>query len=224
MSSSYKLTLRLPGGPRDSIITIEEKGGGLTGQLTNPYSPSEVCQLYDATVSGNNFFFKALVGRSEFFFYGEKSENELAITLETHETIQLEPGRRISGVTGELSGEYIVGIFSPGGVKENHFVITCSGNDITGEMFCMAGEAPASMPEGLPLGEGASFPAPATDDKGRMDVNAFSRGVKNANNFNIFVTTAQGSLFEFEGLVSGDTIDIIMHVTDKTEGLRASAV
>lgn len=56
---------------------------------------------------------RTMVGRTEFILSGQVQPEEMRLRLTTHETIPLEPGKRISGTPGQLEGEYLVGVYSP---------------------------------------------------------------------------------------------------------------
>lgn len=228
MNSNYSLTIPLPGGGRVCKIFLREDSGVLTGYILNPYSPDEKCGIYDGTLSGTAFSFKAMVRRTEFVFAGTMKQDSLELTLTTYETIELGPGRRIAGKTGDVCGEFIVGIYSPGGVKENHFVLAESGSGLGGEMFCMF-DPNLKLPEGGPGGgtKGGGGPVmefPGPDALGRVDVNSFISGSRSADSFSVTTKTGQGSLFTFSGKVIGDVIFMTMNVVDTSSPLIAEKI
>ncbi len=233
ITGKYSVTLSLPGGKRDCLLDLSEDSGVVSGTVSNPYT-GELQDIFDGSVSGETFSFKALVGRTEYTFSGQLSD----LTLTTNETIVLDPGKRIAGQSGEVAGEYLVGVYSPGGVKENHLVIEANGDELSGEMFGLVTEQSiaqmAQMMDGGPgvPGGGPGGPPPGGMPGGmppmspmkigdKTDVNVFSYGKKNGRDFELHTVTAQGSLFRFIGSVEGDSISITMHVTDVTEGLEA---
>ena len=97
----YTAVLPLPGGDRTTVITVAEAGS----TITNPYAPEELCPAYDVAVTGETLTLKAMVGRTEFVFQGVPQGDGWLLTFTTHETIPLEPGTRLSGVSGRLAGE-----------------------------------------------------------------------------------------------------------------------
>ena len=236
ITGKYSVSLSLPGGKRECILNLTEDAGVISGTVSNPYT-WELLDIFDGSVSGETFSFKTLVGRTEYTFSGQPS----SLTLTTNETIVLDPGKRIAGQPGEVAGEYLVGVYSPGGVKENHLVIKADGNSLSGEMFGLVTEesmaqmaqmmdggpgVPGGGPGGPPPGgmPGGMPPMPPMKIGDKTDVNVFSYGKKNGRDFELHTVTAQGSLFRFIGSVEADTISITMHVTDVTEGLEAAKV
>ena len=231
----YTAGLPLPGGDRTTVITVAEAGS----TITNPYVPEELCPAYDVAVTEENLTLKAMVGRTEFVFHGVPQKDGWLMTFTTHETIPLEPGTRLSGTSGQLAGEYLVGVYSPGGVRENHFVMKETPEGYTGEMYglvdqktldfmasMMAGPGPGGpgspggpgeMPPGAPPME--PMPIPKLGDK--TDVNPFIAVSGTPEHFEVVTVTGKGSQFRFEGAVTGDTIAMTLHVTDVAEGVRA---
>lgn len=230
MTETYLLMLPMPGGDRECVLELSREGRSLRGTVTNPHKPGERCPIYEGTITGNQISLKADVGRIQFVFSGTVETDALRLDFTTHETIPLEPGKRISGESGKLEGEYLVGVYSPGGVKENHFVITRNGDGYGGEMFClmdqktldfmekmMAGGPPADVPGDMP-----PMKLPKLGDK--CDVNPFLSVTGDENAFEITTKTGSGSLFVFAGSVAGDEIGMTLHVTDFTPGLTAGRV
>lgn len=223
----YTAVLPLPGGDRTTVITVAETGS----TITNPYAPEELCPAYDVVVKGEALALKAMVGRTEFVFQGVPQEDGWLLTFTTHETIPLEPGRRLNGISGQLAGEYLVGVYSPGGVRENHFVIQETPEGYTGEMYglvdqktldfmasMMAGPGgPGGMPPGAPPME--PIPMPKLGDK--TDVNPFTAVSGTAEQFEVVTVTGKGSQFRFVGSVKGDSIEMTLHVTDVAGGIQA---
>ena len=230
MTETYRLMLPMPGGDRECRLEISRQGDSLQGTVTNPYTPGERCPIYEGTISGDRFSMKADVGRIQFVFSGVVEQEALRLDFTTHETIPLEAGKRLSGESGKLEGEYLVGVYSPGGVKENHFVITKNGDDYGGEMFClmdqktldfmkqmMAGGLPEDAPKDMP-----PMTLPKLGDK--CDVNPFLSVTGDENAFEITTKTGNGSLFVFAGSMDGDKIKMTLHVTDSAPGLTADKI
>lgn len=219
----YTATLPLPGGDRPIVLDLDQKC------VTNPYEPETTCPIYDASVTPEQLCLKAMVGRTEFVLEGPASPEGYDLTFTTHETIPLSPGKRLQGETGALAGEYLVGVYSPGGVKENHFVITETPGGYSGEMYglvdkktlefmrAMAAEGPGEMPPGaLPM---EPMPLPKLGDK--TDRNLFTSVTGSAEHFEVITFTGMGSQFRFEGSVRGDEITMTLHVTDSHTGVSA---
>lgn len=136
ITGKYTVSLSLPGGKRDCVLDLREEAGAITGTVSNPYTSDQQLEIYDGAVSGEGLSFKTMVGRTEYTFSGQLSD----LTLTTNETIVLDPGKRIAGQSGEVAGEYLVGVYSPGGVKENHMVIEEKDGGLGGEMFGLVTE------------------------------------------------------------------------------------
>lgn len=230
MTEIYCLMLPMPGGDRECRLELSREGNRLSGTVTDPYEPENKCPIYEGTITGDKISLKADVGRIQFVFAGTVEQDALQLDFTTHETIPLEPGKRLSGKNGELTGEYLVGVYSPGGVKENHFVITRDGAAYSGEMFClmdqktldfmekmMAGGPPMDVPGDVP-----PMKLPKLGDK--CDINPFLSVTGDENAFEITTKTGSGSLFLFAGNVSGDKISMTLHVTDDTPGLTAAKI
>lgn len=229
MTGTYQVSLPLPGGDRTCRLEIVQDGAAITGYITNPYQDQEKCPIYDGTISDSAFEMKANVGRTVFIFRGKAEKDALKTDFITHETIPLEPGKKISGESGVLEGEYLIGVYSPGGVKENHFVITREGDAYGGEMFClmdektlefmktMMAEPPAGAPQEMP-----PMKLPKPGDK--CDINPFLSVTGNEKAFEITTKTGNGSLFVFQGALAGDAMTVTLHVTDSHEDLQARKI
>ena len=222
----YTLTLPLPGRNREAVMELD--AAAQTGTITNPYEPERLCPLYDVSVTGDALACKAMVGRTEFIFAGSRCPEGYSLDFTTLETIPLEPGVRLDGRTGELAGEYLVGVYSPGGVKENHFVIRETGSGYTGEMYGLVDEKTLAFMESMAAGgppEGAlpmePMPMPKLGD--RTDLNVFASVSGSAESFEVITFTGMGSEFRFTGRVDGDTITMTLHVTDSSSGVIAAA-
>ena len=227
---NYAVTLSLPGGGRKVLFALDI-GEAVTGTMTNPYMPQELLPVAGTAAEGK-IRFSTKVGRVDYSFEGTYAPESLDLCLTTKETIVLEPGKRLSGETGQIPGEYLVGVYSPGGVKENHFVIEEENGKLSGEMFGLVTEASMKM---MPGPDGPGGPGGPGDPGGpggppkpmkvgdKMDVNVFIDGEKTPEGFRLVTKTAQGSLFIFAGAVDGDTISMTMYVTDVTEGLKVLA-
>lgn len=226
MNGIYEITLPLPGGARTSILTISGPETALHGTLTNPYEPSTLCTVEGAIENGI-LTCRTMVGRTEFILSGPMKTGELELCLTTHETIPLEPGKRISGTPGQLEGEYLVGVYSPGGVKENHFVIRQENGALGGEMYCLMDEKTLEfmqhmMAEGGPGGHahaGEMPPLPKVGDK--CDINPFLSVTGTPEQFTVTTRTGNGSLFCFTGALQEDRPVLTLQVTDETGGIRA---
>ena len=224
MNGTYEITLPLPGGDRKSILTLSGKPEKLSGTLTNPYEPSTLCPVEGAAENGV-LTCRTMVGRTEFILSGPMKAEGLELCLTTHETIPLEPGKRISGTPGQLEGEYLVGVYSPGGVKENHFVIWRENGTLGGEMYCLMDEKTLEFLKhmmggpGGPAPEGEMPPLPKVGDK--CDVNPFLSVTGTPERFTVTTRTGSGSLFCFTGALEEDHPTLTLHVTDETNGIRA---
>lgn len=219
----YTATLPLPGGDRPIVLDLDQRC------ITNPYAPETTCPIYDAAITPEHLHLKAMVGRTEFVLEGPASPEGYALTFTTHETIPLSPGKRLQGEPGALAGEYLVGVYSPGGVKENHFVITETPSGCTGEMYglvdekslafmqAMASGGPGAMPPGAPPME--PMPLPKLGDK--TDRNVFTSVTGSAEHFEVVTITGMGSQFRFTGSVRGDEIAMTLHVIDSHTGIPA---
>lgn len=236
LSGTYLLQMPLPGGARPCRMCLEQAGAALGGYLENPYAPEERCPLTGSVEPVISI--RTMVGRTAFELGGTAEERVLHLSLTTRETIPLEAGYRVGGQTGQLDGEYVVGIYSPGGVKENHLILKTHGDAITGEMFCLAEEKMLRQMEELaqrggpgPGGPGSGAPGPGGPGPARLpqlgeklDVNLLRTGSGTADAFCVETVTAQGSLFQFEGRIEGDAIFLTMHVTDHTDDIVAEKV
>ena len=226
MNGTYQITLPLPGGDRTSMLTISGAKEALQGTLTNPYEPSALCPV-EGSVENGILTCRTMVGRTEFILSGQVQPEEMKLRLTTHETIPLEPGKRISGTPGQLEGEYLVGVYSPGGVKENHFVIRQENGALGGEMYCLMDEKTLEFMKhmmagggpGGPAPEGEMPPLPKVGDK--CDVNPFLSVTGTPEQFTVTTRTGNGSLFHFTGALQEDRPVLTLHVTDETDGLRA---
>lgn len=219
----YTVKLPLPGADRDIVLDLDQ------GSITNPYEPEHTCPIYDAAITPEHLRLKAMVGRTEFVFEGAACPEGYELTFTTHETIPLSPGSRLRGETGALAGEYLVGVYSPGGVKENHFVIEETAGGYTGEMYGLVDEktlafmqsmmagGPGDMPPDAP--PRSPMPLPKLGDK--TDLNPFSSVTGSAEHFEVITFTGMGSEFRFEGSVQGDEIAMTLHVTDSNAGILA---
>lgn len=226
MNGTYEITLPLPGGDRKSILTLSGKPEKLSGTLTNPYEPSTLCAVEGAVENGI-LTCHTMVGRTEFILSGPMKAEGLELCLTTHETIPLEPGTRISGTPGQLEGEYLVGVYSPGGVKENHFVIRQENGALGGEMYCLMDEKTLEFMQhmmagggpGGPAHEGEMPPLPKVGDK--CDINPFLSVTGTPEQFTVTTRTGSGSLFCFTGVLQADRPVLTLHVTDETNGICA---
>ena len=226
MNGTYQITLPLPGGDRTSILTISGPEEALQGTLTNPYEPSTLCPV-EGSVENGILTCRTMVGRTEFILSGQVQPEEMKLRLTTHETIPLEPGQRISGTPGQLEGEYLVGVYSPGGVKENHFVIRQENGALGGEMYCLMDEKTLEFMKHMMAGGGPGGPAPEGEmpmlpkvgDK--CDVNPFLSVTGTPERFTVTTRTGNGSLFRFTGALQEDRPVLTLHVTDETDGIRA---
>ena len=233
INGNYRAVLPIAGRTFEVVFALNCADGLITGTMANPHSPEDLCPI-TGRLEGDAFQFTAQAGRTVYTYRGTVTAQGLAFDLQTNERIPLDPGKRLAGTTGELAGEYLVGVYSPGGVKENHFVIRSEGETLSGEMFCMfdpnapmggPNGAPAEAqrngpPEGMPPGGAPMGP----DELGRVDVNAFQSGHGSAEGFAITVLTAQGSEFLFRGQVAGDIIQMDMYVTDRIPDQTAARV
>lgn len=233
IDGTWQLALPMPGGNRESILVLSSHENELSGTMSNPGTPADAYDIYDGVCLGSSFRFSADIGRITYFIEGACLKNTLSFNMKTTETIPLDDGRRLDGNTGEISGRYLVPVYSPGGIMENHFELEAEKGKITGQMYVPvtgnvimpAGKqgTPTDMPAppdgisaGAPAGSGIGD---ASGDK--RDVNTFYDGTCEGNRINLFTQTAQGSLFHFAGTIEGDTIKLTLHVTDQNNGLTA---
>lgn len=233
IDGTWQLSLPMPGGTKDSILTLSSHGNELSGTMSNPGVLTDVHDIYGGVHQGSSFRFSADIGRITYFIEGTCREDTLYFDMKTTEVIPLDDGSRLDGHTGEIPGRYLVPVYSPGGIMENHFELEAANGKITGQMYVpvtgnetmpnsMQGAPPnmAAPPGGMP---GGAPPAggmrAASGDK--RDVNTFYDGTYEGNHINLFTQTAQGSRFHFEGTIEGDAIKLTLEVTDQNKGLEA---
>ena len=80
MNGTYEITLPLPGGDRKSILTLSGKPEKLSGTLTNPYEPSDLCPV-EGTVENGVLTCRTMVGRTEFILSGPMKAEGLELCL-----------------------------------------------------------------------------------------------------------------------------------------------
>jgi hypothetical protein len=233
IDGAWRLSLPMPGGAAESNLVLASDGDSMTGSMSNPGEPSDIHPVYDGTCGNGKFSLHADMGRISYHLEGTCINDRLTFDLKTTESIPLGEGHRLEGNSGEISGKYLVPVYSPGGIMENHFVLAAENGIITGQMYVPVSRNEASpekpdaavsdmgpIPEGTPSGPPPSGPTvAATGDK--RDVNDFHDGAYEGNRISLYTLTAQGSLFHFTGTVLGDTINLSMHVTDRKEALEA---
>ena len=122
LNGRYRAVLPIAGRTFEVVFALESAEGLITGTMTDPHNPEDLYPV-TGTLEGSAYRFTAQVGRTVYTYRGTVTPQGLAFDLETNEKIPLEPGKRLTGAAGALAGEYLVGVYSPGGVKENHFVI-----------------------------------------------------------------------------------------------------
>jgi len=227
--AKYKVSFPTPVGTEESELDLKIAGSVLTGTMTNPDMQGEVKNIHDGMVDGNSFSCKVDFSNAQYLIKGTIDAENISFNAEVYEQKVLRPGKRLAGKSGELTGEYLVGVYSPGGIKENHFVLNYENGKITGKMFCLADqefldtmkrigeERPKSAPlsdPGVPGGvqNGPPMKLPNLGDK--IDINEFYNGTAIDHNFNIFTKTEQGSIFNFKGSVKGDTIEVTMFISN----------
>jgi hypothetical protein len=229
----WQLALPMPGGAKNSILRLSSDGNSIAGTMSSPGVPTERHAIYDGSYRNGGFKISADIGRTTYSLEGTHSGDTLSFDLMTTETIHLEDGNRLSGNTGDISGRYLVPVYSPGGIMENHFELSAKSGLIAGQMYVPVtetgtssnkiGGAPPAMqapPGELPASPSApGVPGETGGDK--RDVNIFFDGTHEGNRISLFTRTAQGSFFHFTGIVEGDTIRLDMHVTDHRNGLEA---
>lgn len=221
----YTATLPLPGADRDVVLDLDNR------RISDPYTPGATCPIGDAELTPEHLHITAMVGRTAFLFDGDACPEGYALTFTTHETIPLDPGTRLRGETGALAGEYLVGVYSPGGVKENHFVIEQTETGYTGEMYGLVDEKTLAFMQSMTAGGPGAMPpdAPPMEPKplpklgDKMDLNPFSSVTGSAGHFEVITFTGMGSEFRFAGSIHGDEIAMTLHVTDSHTGILAKA-
>jgi hypothetical protein len=203
--------------------------------MSAPGDPSQISQIRDGSYVDGHLKLSADIGRIAYTLEGKYSDGILKFDMTTKEAIPLGDGTRLSGKTGEITGTYLVPVYSPGGIKENHFDLVAKGGAITGEMYVPddgsspsqgMGGPPANMPpppQGEPPTNAPGSPQgndmnAATD--GKRDLNTFFDGTYEKNNISLYTKTGQGSLFHFTGKVEGDRLKLTMHVTDLRTGIE----
>jgi hypothetical protein len=236
IDGAWHLSLPMPGGAKKSTLVLTSRGDSISGTMSSPGDPTDVHPFHDGELQNSSFSLSADIGRITYFLEGTYGGQTLSFDMQTTETIPLGDGNRLSGNPDEISGSYLVPVYSPGGIMENHFEFTAENGMITGQMYVpvtgnetsrnqMAGAPPGMQapPGGLPAGAPASGgPGEAGGDK--RDVNTFFDGTHEGNRISLFTRTAQGSLFHFTGTVEGNVIRLDMHVTDQRKGLEAVRV
>lgn len=229
----WQLSLPMPGGTKESVLTLTSHGNSITGTLSSPGDPADVHPINEGNYGDRDFSLSAVIGGITYFLEGTHRGNTLSFDMKTTETIPLDDGHRLGGNTDDISGRYLVPVYSPGGIMENHFELTAQDGIITGQMYVpvTGNETPPNPLEGAPPGMQASpgglpagTPAPGGPGEAggdKRDVNAFFDGTHEGNRISLFTRTAQGSLFHFTGTVEGNVIRLNMHVTDQRKGLEA---
>ncbi len=229
IDGTYRLSLPMPGGEKESILSITSNGSELSGTMSAPGAPSEIYPIRDGNCNAEKFRFSVEMGRITYTLAGTYHDGGLAFDMTTEESIPLGDGERLAGKTGEITGSYRVPVYSPGGIKENRFDLVAEGGHITGEMYALGGNdsaggmagAPDRMPP--PQADGATSPA-GTASNGKRDLNRFKEGRYTGNSIDLYTKTAQGSDFHFSGSIEGDIIRLTLHVTDRRSGLTAEAL
>jgi hypothetical protein len=225
----YKLSLPMPGGEKESILSLASTGGSLSGTMSAPGAPSEIYPIQDGSCGGEKFRFSVEMDRTTYTLEGTYNDGGLAFDMTTEETIPLGDGERLAGKTGEITGSYQVPVYSPGGIKENRFDLVAEGGKITGEMYALGGDDSAGGMAGAP----DRMPLPRTDEatppagmvsNGKQDLNRFQEGRYDGNRIDLSTETAQGSVFHFSGNIEGDIIRLTLNVTDRRNGLTAEAL
>jgi hypothetical protein len=239
IDGTYVISLPMPGGAKESTLVLSSQGNSLMGTMSEPGNPSQVSPIRNASCVDGRFKLSADIGRIAFNLEGVCSEGKLKFDMTTMETIPLGEGTRLQGKTGEIAGKYLVPVYSPGGIKENHFDLAAKNGVITGEMYVLddggglseeRGGPPANMPPPQERGPsaGAGEPPPGSGmnvaSDGKRDLNIFFDGTYQGNNISLYVKTAQGSLFHFTGMVEGDRLKLTMHVTDLRSGIEGKRV
>lgn len=234
IDGTYVISLPMPGAAKESTLVLASRGNSITGTMSAPGDPSQVSPIRDGGYVDGHFRLSADIGRIAFSLEGTCSDGDLKFNMTTMETIPLTDGARLSGKTGEITGTYLVPVYSPGGIRENHFNLVAKNGVITGEMYVPdtgglsegVGGPPANMqppreggpPDGAPGSpQGTGMNAAGN---GKRDLNAFFDGTCEKNNISIYTKTGQGSLFHFTGMVEGDKLKLMMHVTDVSKGIE----
>jgi hypothetical protein len=239
ISGTYTLSLPMPGGTKESTLVLVRHENEITGTMSAPGDTSSAYSIYGGTYNKGKFKLSADIGRITYLLEGSHLGQTLTFTMTTTETIPLDAGSRINGNTGEINGKYLVPVYSPGGIMENHFELVAENGTITGQMYRLddgSGGMPGpmnrgqGMPEAPPGGMNREGGAPpqgmemnASTD-GKRDINLFYDGSYKGNRIELFTKTAQGSLFHFKGTVEGDSIKLTLTVTDIRTGLEAERI
>ena len=198
INGKFKVPLPMPGGTKDSTFILACDGKEVTGTITSPSDPAQICKIYNGKANGNRFSFSAMVGKTEFSLEGTAGGGRLSMTLTTQETIPLDDGTKIrtSKETG-IDGAYLVPVYSPGGIMENIFFIKTEGNTLTGQMIMISN----------PL----------------RDTSQFFDGTVNGKEVSFYTRTTQ-SLFHFVGTIEEEKIKLKLLVTDVRKGIEGSVV
>lgn len=231
VDGTWLIHLPMPGGTKESTLVLATHGDSISGTMSNPGEPADVHEIKNGTFQNGDFMLAADIGRITYYLGGTCGDDRLSFDLKTTEFIPLDDGRRLSGNTGEISGRYLVPVYSPGGIMENHFELAAENGTITGQMYVPVSGNDASPnsgpppdmqtpPGGLPGDAPPVGGSEATND-GKRDVNTFQDGSYEGHRISLYTRTTQGSLFHFTGTVEGDVIKLGMDVTDSQKGLEA---
>lgn len=104
MNGTYEITLPLPGGDRKATLTLSGETEQLSGTLTDPYNPAELCPG-GGQIGGDALTCRTMVGQHGVYLTGEKEPQRLELTLTTHETIPWTWKAASSGTPGQLWGK-----------------------------------------------------------------------------------------------------------------------
>jgi hypothetical protein len=229
LTGVYEADLPLPNGSRVINIAIDDKDGLLSGTMQDPNNPAINLPLTGSVEEGGKVRLSAkgedIIYQSEGSVVGDINGDEtvpgLLLDVTAMEEKELAAGPLVSSENRRR--EYLVGVHSPGGVRENHFVIETDGDVLFGEMYCVADEKTVAFLKEM-KSEGKLPPfvkIPKPGDK--TDVNALT-GRIDGNSVVFSADTEQGSLFTFEGTANEDELALSMKIVDTWKGVKANSL
>jgi hypothetical protein len=227
LTGVYEADVPSPHGSRTIQITLDDNGGTLSGAMNDPDDLSTELPLSGSVDERGKVLFQA---RSEGCVYqaegaivngADGAVSGLLVDVTVTEAKELMPGPLVSAENARR--EYIIGVYSPGGVRENHFVIDMDGSSLSGEMYCVADEKEVAflnkMASENKLPPFVKIPNPGE----RTDVNALN-GTIDGNSVIFSTTTAQGSLFTFEGTADDGMLALNMKIVNVWKGVKADSL
>lgn len=188
INGKFKVSVPVPGKPRDSVFTLNTVGDTLSGSMTDPHQPEQTSTIYNTNVEGNQFSFTARIGNVEFNFLGTAGAGKLAMTMTSTEVVKLAPGSKIkTAQDAPVDGAYLVAVHAPNNsTMDNIFFLNSRGSTLNGKMVRIGGvKDSADFFDGTVTGNKVSFYA-----KNPM------------------------STFHFDGTADNGVLDLTMTVTD----------